>query len=133
MKSENGKNIVEDDEKSFVRIHLLTTDHVWAAGNVPRCSVARSECAGAGRGGVAPCPSVSQRMAAELVREESFRTALRNQKRRLSATEKKPSAAEVAALAGGVGRTLLGARRDSLTPPRPHLLTPPRSSFTPPR
>ena len=57
VKSENGKIIVEDDEKRFVRIHLLTTDHVWAGGNVPRCSVARSECAGAGRGSAV---SVSQ-------------------------------------------------------------------------
>ena len=91
-----------------------------------------------GRGGgsavsVSQSYSVCAEMAADLVREESFRTALRNQKRRLSATEKKPSAAEVAALAGGVSRTLLGARRDSLTPPRRDLLTPPRTSFTPPR
>ena len=124
----------------FVKISLVSIyflpDHVWAAGNVPRCSVARSEWAGAGRGegrAVSQSCSVCAEMAADLVREESFRTALRNQKRRLSATEKKPSAAEVAALAGGVSRTLLGARRDSLTPPRRDLLTPPRTSFTPPR
>ena len=124
-------------KKSLVSIYFLP-DHVWAAGNVPRCSVARSEWAGAGRGegsavSVSQSYSVCAEMAADLVREESFRTALRNQKRRLSATEKKPSAAEVAALAGGVSRTLLGARRDSLTPPRRDLLTPPRTSFTPPR
>ena len=33
-------------------------------------------------------------MSTEIAREESFRTALRNQKRRLSATEKKPVSAE---------------------------------------
>ena len=97
---------------------------VWQGQSVP----------GRGEGrAVSQSNSVCAEMAADLVREESFRTALRNQKRRLSATEKKPSAAEVAALAGGVSRTLLGARRDSLTPPRRDLLTPPRTSFTPPR
>ena len=33
-------------------------------------------------------------MSSDIAREESFRTALRNQKRRLSATEKKPVSAE---------------------------------------
>ena len=33
-------------------------------------------------------------MSTDIAREESFRTALRNQKRRLSATEKKPVTAE---------------------------------------
>ena len=33
-------------------------------------------------------------MSTDIAREESFRTALRNQKRRLSATEKKPVSAE---------------------------------------
>ena len=33
-------------------------------------------------------------MSSDIAREESFRTALRNQKRRLSATEKKPVSTE---------------------------------------
>ena len=33
-------------------------------------------------------------MSSDIAREESFRTALRNQKRRLSATEKMPVSAE---------------------------------------
>ena len=43
-------------------------------------------------------------MSTEIAREESFRTALRNQKRRLSATEKKPVSAEFGPgrLVGGV-------------------------------
>ena len=71
-------------------------------------------------------------MSTDLVREESFRTALRNQKRRLSATEKKPVVAE---FSSGVNKSVLGnlKSRDSLTPPRRDFLTPPRNSFTPPR
>jgi len=69
-------------------------------------------------------------MASEIAREESFRTALRNQKRRLSATERKPSIPDL-----GLNKTTLGMikNRDSLTPPRRNGLTPPRSNFTPPR
>ena len=76
--------------------------------------------------------SVGSEMSTDLVREESFRTALRNQKRRLSATEKKPVVAE---FAPGVNKSVLGnlKSRDSLTPPRRDFLTPPRNSFTPPR
>lgn len=71
-------------------------------------------------------------MSTDIQREESFRTALRNQKRRLSATEKKPSVTE---FSSAVNKSVLGGlkTRDSLTPPRRDLLTPPRSSFTPPR
>merc|ERR1719471_2006684 len=68
-------------------------------------------------------------MSTDIAREESFRTALRNQKRRLSATEKKPVTAE---FGPGVNKSVLGGlKRDSLTPPRRDLLTPPRA--TPPR
>jgi len=51
----------------------------------------------------------------DLAREESFRTSLRNQKRRLSATERKPSVPDI-----GVNKTTLGNifKRDSLTPPK---------------
>merc|ERR1711892_390919 len=69
----------------------------------------------------------------ELGREESFRSALRNQRRRLSATEKKSIQLDI----GGVrhpGDRLLCLRRDSLTPPRRK--TPPRDKTgtdTPPR
>jgi len=71
-------------------------------------------------------------MSTEIAREESFRTALRNQKRRLSATEKKPVSAE---FGPGVNKSVLGGlkTRDSLTPPRRDLLTPPRATLTPPR
>ena len=73
-------------------------------------------------------------MSTDLVREESFRTALRNQKRRLSATEKKPAEA-LGSFQAGVNKSVLGnlKTRDSLTPPRRDFLTPPRNSFTPPR
>ena len=76
--------------------------------------------------------SVIAVMSTDIQREESFRTALRNQKRRLSATEKKPSVTE---FSSAVNKSVLGGlkTRDSLTPPRRDLLTPPRSSFTPPR
>merc|ERR1712055_235717 len=68
-------------------------------------------------------------MASEIAREESFRTALRNQKRRLSAAETKPTVAEV-----GVSKpSLVSIRRDSLTPPRRDGLAPPRNSFAPSR
>merc|ERR1712128_329391 len=69
-------------------------------------------------------------MASDLAREESFRTSLRNQKRRLSTPDRKPSVPDTglskAALAGV-------SKRDSLTPPGRRCLTPPRSTFTPPR
>merc|ERR1712128_324669 len=69
-------------------------------------------------------------MASDLAREESFRTSLRNQKRRLSTPDRKPSVPDTglskAALAGV-------SKRDSLTPPGRSCLTPPRSTFTPPR
>ena len=39
-------------------------------------------------------PERLREMSSDIAREESFRTALRNQKRRLSATEKKPVSAE---------------------------------------
>ena len=69
-------------------------------------------------------------MASEIAREESFRTSLRNQKRRLSATERKPSIPDL-----GLNKTTLGMikNRDSLTPPRRNDLTPPRGQCTPPR
>jgi len=69
-------------------------------------------------------------MASEIAREESFRTALRNQKRRLSATERKPSIPDL-----GLSKTTLGnlKKRDSLTPPRRNGMTPPRCNYTPPR
>jgi len=74
-------------------------------------------------------------MSSEIQREESFRTALRNQKRRLSATEKKP-AMEIPEQ-GGLINLVKGDRfqvkRDSLTPPRREGLTPPRGTATPPR
>ena len=84
-------------------------------------------------------------MSTDIAREESFRTALRNQKRRLSATEKKPVTAEFGPgtrrylfeerikCEAGVNKSVLGGlkTRDSLTPPRRDLLTPPRA--TPPR
>ena len=84
-------------------------------------------------------------MSSDIAREESFRTALRNQKRRLSATEKKPVTAEFGPgtrkylfderikCEAGVNKSVLGGlkTRDSLTPPRRDLLTPPRA--TPPR
>merc|ERR1711892_247216 len=62
-------------------------------------------------------------MASEIAREESFRTSLINQKRRLSATERKPSIPDL-----GLNKTTLGMikNRDSLTPPRRNGLTPPR-------
>merc|ERR1711892_206411 len=68
-------------------------------------------------------------MASEIAREESFRTSLINQKRRLSATERKPSIPDL-----GLNKTTLGMikNRDSLTPPRRNGLTPPRSNCTPP-
>ena len=71
-------------------------------------------------------------MSTDIAREESFRTALRNQKRRLSATEKKPVTTE---FGPGVNKSVLGGlkTRDSLTPPRRDLLTPPRATLTPPR
>merc|ERR1719342_2034120 len=53
----------------------------------------------------------------DIAREESFRTSLRNQRRRLSATEKKPNGEPL-------GSSLLGSKgnnplyRESLTPPR---------------
>merc|ERR1711892_498596 len=69
-------------------------------------------------------------MASDLVREESFRTSLRNLKRRLSTPDRKPSVPDTglskAALAGV-------SKRDSLTPPGRNGLTPPRSTCTPPR
>jgi len=67
-------------------------------------------------------------MSTDIQREESFRTALRNQKRRLSATEKKT-------VTEATRKSLLGnlKTRDSLTPPRRDLLTPPRTSSTPSR
>jgi hypothetical protein len=67
-------------------------------------------------------------MASEIEREESFRTSLRNQRRRLSATERKPSIPDL-----GLNKTTLGnlIKRDTLTPPRQNGLTLPRS--TPPR
>jgi len=57
--------------------------------------------------------------AAALQREESFRTALRNQKRRLSATERKSSVPDL-----GISKERAGllVKRDSLTPPRKGLL-----------
>jgi len=57
--------------------------------------------------------------AAALQREESFRTALRNQKRRLSATERKPSVPDL-----GISKERAGllVKRDSLTPPRKGLI-----------
>ena len=69
-------------------------------------------------------------MASDITREESFRTSLRNQRRRLSATERKPSIPDI-----GVNKTALGnlIKRDRLTPPRRNGLTPPRSNITPPR
>jgi len=53
--------------------------------------------------------------SSDLAREESFRTSLRNQKRRLSATERKPSVPDI-----GVNKATLGNlfKRDSLTPPK---------------
>lgn len=53
--------------------------------------------------------------ALQLQREESFRTALRNQKRRLSATERKSSVPDL-----GISKERAGllVKRDSLTPPR---------------
>ena len=74
-------------------------------------------------------------MSSDIVREESFRTALRNQKRRLSATEKKPVEAGLGGFQSGVNKSVLNnlKTRDSLTPPRRDFLTPPRNSFTPPR
>ena len=70
------------------------------------------------------------RMSSDLQRQDSLRTVLRNQKRRLSATEKKPVTTE---FGPGVNKSVLGGlkTRDSLTPPRRDLLTPPRA--TPPR
>merc|ERR1711892_1057690 len=70
-------------------------------------------------------------MASDLAREESFRTSLRNQKRRLSTPDRKPSLPDTglskAALAGV-------SKRDSLTPPGRNCLTPPKSTCcTPPR
>ena len=64
-------------------------------------------------------------MASEIERDESFRTSLRNQRRRLSATERKPSIPDL-----GLNRTTLDnlIKRDSLTPPRQNGLTPPRST-----
>jgi len=57
--------------------------------------------------------------AAALQREESFRTALRNQKRRLSATERKSSVPDL-----GISKERAGllVKRDSLTPPRKGLV-----------
>ena len=83
--------------------------------------------------------------AAALQREESFRTALRNQKRRLSATERKPSVPDLgiskvqllllsrepnpkASVQCNLDETFtqeragLLVKRDSLTPPRKGLL-----------
>merc|ERR1711892_41404 len=69
-------------------------------------------------------------MASDLAREESFRTSLRNQKRRLSTPDRKASLPDTglskAALAGV-------SKRDSLTSPGGIFLTPPRSTCTPPR
>ena len=67
-------------------------------------------------------------MASEIEREESFRTSLRNQRRRLSATERKPSIPDL-----GLNKAALGnlIKRDSLTQPRQNGLTSTRS--TPPR
>merc|ERR1711892_66676 len=69
-------------------------------------------------------------MASDLAREESFRTSLRNLKRRLSTPDRKASMPDTglskAALAGV-------SKRDSLTPPGGNCLTPPRSTCTPPR
>ena len=64
-------------------------------------------------------------MASEIEREESFRTSLRNQRRRLSATERKPSIPDLP-----LNKTTLGnlIKRDSLTPPRRNALTPPRGT-----
>merc|ERR1712106_1261146 len=66
-------------------------------------------------------------MASDLAREESFRTSLRNQKRRLSTPDRKPSVPDT-----GLSKAVLAgvSKRDSLTPPGG---TPPRSTFTPPR
>lgn len=68
-------------------------------------------------------------MASDLAREESFRTSLRNQKRRLS-TPEKPSVPDI-----GLNKATLGnlIKRDSLTPPRRNGLTPPTTHCTPPR
>merc|ERR1711892_712737 len=66
-------------------------------------------------------------MASDLAREESFRTSLRNQKRRLSTPDGKASVPDTglskAALAGV-------SKRDSLTPPGGNCLTPPRIHHT---
>ena len=73
--------------------------------------------------------------AAALQREESFRTALRNQKRRLSATERKSSVPDlgiskvhktesslILTFLTAQERAGLLVKRDSLTPPRKGLL-----------
>ena len=54
-------------------------------------------------------------MASDLAREESFRTSLRNQKRRLSTPDRKPSVPDI-----GVNKAVLSniIKRNSLTPPR---------------
>ena len=69
-------------------------------------------------------------MASDLAREESFRTSLRNQKRRLSTPDRKPSLPDT-----GLSKAVLAgvSKRDSLTPPGGNCLTPPRIHHTPPR
>ena len=110
---------------------------MWADRRGESRSVSERGKVSAARGGAEAAArdqrqSVIAVMSTDIQREESFRTALRNQKRRLSATEKKPSVTE---FSSAVNKSVLGGlkTRDSLTPPRRDLLTPPRSSFTPPR
>ena len=111
-----------------VRPDLVT---VWPAST--RCSSTRSP-ATVSASSLGP-GLVHVDMSSDIVREESFRTALRNQKRRLSATEKKPVEAALGGFQSGVNKSVLNnlKTRDSLTPPRRDFLTPPRNSFTPPR
>ena len=111
-----------------VRPDLVT---VWPAST--RCSNTRSP-ATVSASSLGP-GLVHVDMSSDIVREESFRTALRNQKRRLSATEKKPVEAALGGFQSGVNKSVLNnlKTRDSLTPPRRDFLTPPRNSFTPPR
>ena len=116
-----------------------------------RWPAAARSARGGERGGRVQYRAERRDMSTDIAREESFRTALRNQKRRLSATEKKPVSAEFGPgkcwwclvvsgvteiwLNPGVNKSVLGGlkTRDSLTPPRRDLLTPPRATLTPPR
>jgi len=73
----------------------------------------------------------------DIQREESFRSAIKNQKRRLSATkvEKRNSLTPDAGFPNPPARAIplvLKQRRDSMTPPRRDGATPPRFRDTPP-